>query len=169
MLNQTVSELVSVFLFQLLYFYVYPSKGSLLFAASSIAVSNLNFRHNKNGDTCLIGFPFSLRPFLISHNRSPLSVQLGFGGIQLPLTPCYTNSNTFKLRFKNRAHLSQCQFDKLLNSPTLLQDSLCSSYNRAKSFDAGHDGWKSSKPNSTGTAIVSLKFIMLLFVGKSLN
>ncbi|TIA92539.1 hypothetical protein E3P99_00569 [Wallemia hederae] len=150
--------------------------GSLLFAASTIAISNLNHKHadkSFGGDTCIVGFPFSLRPYLSPRRErstpsvisgtadvSPMSVQLGFGGIQLPSTPCYADSPTFKNRFAYRAQSARRQFDKLLSSPTLLQDGHLMALSRASNFSKGDDGWKSIKQDQSqekkrgkGTAI----------------
>ena len=152
------------------------AQGSLLFAASTIAISNLNHKHadkSFGGDTCIVGFPFSLRPYLSPRREhstpsvvsgtadmSPMSVQLGFGGIQLPSTPCYADSPTFKKRFAYRAQSARRQFDKLLSSPTLLQDGHLMALSRASNFSKGDDGWKSIKQDQSqekkrgkGTAI----------------
>ncbi|TIA87646.1 hypothetical protein E3P99_03057 [Wallemia hederae] len=131
--------------------------GSLLFAASTIAISNLNHKHadkSFGGDTCIVGFPFSLRPYLSPRRErstpsvvfgtadvSPMSVQLGFGGIQLPSTPCYADSPTFKKRFTYRAESARRQIDKLLSSPTLLQDGYLMALSLAPFFSKGVDGF----------------------------
>ncbi|TIB73891.1 hypothetical protein E3Q22_04279 [Wallemia mellicola] len=143
--------------------------GSLLFAASSIVISNLNhIKQIDNGDTCLIGFPFSIRPYLDqTPNKarstpldvpsimeiSPLSVQLGFGGIQLPSTPCLVDSETFKIRFKSRAQSAQSQFRNLLSSATLLHDGHCMAMARARTFSEGHDGWKIVKQTESNSQL----------------
>ncbi|TIA74408.1 hypothetical protein E3P81_01231 [Wallemia ichthyophaga] len=129
--------------------------GPLLFAATSMAIANVNHRHKQQhtGDTCLVGFPFSLRPYLQRRTAttSNVSVQLGFGGIQLPSTPCTSDSPTFKRRFAHRAQTAQTQFVNLLTSPTLLQDAHTMALSRAAHFAQGGDGWKAVKEKGDET------------------